>query len=61
MYFTEIFGRRNNDERYFEDVDLEYITQLFHQYNFKLIKTTSNEDSLNRDTLTWITVIFQHD
>jgi len=54
-------GSRSKDQRYFEDVDLEYITQLFNQHNFTLIKITSTQDSLNRDTLTWITIIFKHD
>ena len=54
-------GNRSEDQRYFEDVDLEYIIQLFTQHNFTLIKTTSTHDSLNRDTLTWITIIFKHD
>jgi len=54
-------GNRSNDQRYFEDVDLEYIIQLFTQHNFTLIKTTSTKDSLNRDSLTWITIVFKHD
>jgi cyclopropane fatty-acyl-phospholipid synthase-like methyltransferase len=54
-------GKRINDERYFEDVDLEYITHLFKQYNFTLIHHTSNSDSLNRETLKWVTVVFKHD
>ncbi len=54
-------GNRSEDQRYFEDVDLEYIIQLFAQYNFTLIKTVSTQDSLNRDALTWITIIFRHD
>jgi cyclopropane fatty-acyl-phospholipid synthase-like methyltransferase len=54
-------GKRSKDQRYFEDVDLDYIIQLFSQHNFTLIKTTSTQDSLNRDTLTWITIIFKHD
>jgi len=48
-------------ERYFEDIDVAYITQLFNQYNFTLVKRTSTQDSLNRDTLTWITIVFTHD
>ncbi|MEN4053630.1 class I SAM-dependent methyltransferase [Sulfurimonas sp. NWX79] len=54
-------GKRTKDERYFEDVDLEYIIKLFQQYNFSLITTISNNDSLDRETLTWITVVFKHD
>ena len=54
-------GDRTSDERYFEDVDLDYITQLFHNRGFYLVETFKNADSLNRDTLTWVTVVFKHD
>ena len=54
-------GNRIEDQRYFEDVDLKYMIQLFGQHNFTLIKTTSTKDSLNRDALTWITIIFKND
>jgi len=54
-------GKRMKDERYFEDVDLQYITQLFKQHHFTLIHHISNSDSLNRKTLKWITVVFKHD
>ena len=54
-------GSRVGDERYFEDVDLEYMTQLFKDKGFSLIETVTTGDSLDRDTLTWITVIYQHD
>jgi 2-polyprenyl-3-methyl-5-hydroxy-6-metoxy-1,4-benzoquinol methylase len=54
-------GSRSEDQRYFEDVDLEYIIQLFTQHNFTLIRKTFTKDSLNRDALTWITIVFRHD
>lgn len=54
-------GYRAKDERYFENVDLGYITQLFQNKKFTLIKTIKNEDSLKRDNLTWITVVYKHD
>jgi len=54
-------GSRADDERYFEDVDLEFIIQIFQQYNFILVETITTNDSLNRDTLTWSTVILKHD
>ena len=54
-------GSRADNERYFEDVDLDYITKLFEDRNFILVKMIKNKDSLNRDSLTWITVIYQHD
>ena len=54
-------GSRTSDGRYFESVDLKYITQLFKNYNFTLIETITNEDSLNRDNLIWVTVVYKHD
>jgi len=54
-------GNRNNDKRYFEDVNLEYITKLFFNKGFFLVDTIKNNDSLDRETLTWITVIYQND
>ena len=53
-------GSRVNDERYFKDVDLEYIIQLFSAKGFILVETITSIDSLDRDSLTWITVIFKH-
>lgn len=54
-------GNRTDDERYFEDVDLEHITKLFEERGFHLVETTTNGDGLNRDTLRWITVVFKND
>ena len=54
-------GSRADDERYFEDVDLKYIIQLFNNEGFRLVDTVTNGDSLDRDSLTWITVVFKND
>jgi len=54
-------GKRTHDERYFEDIDLIYMTKLFKQYNFHLLTSITNSDSLNREALTWVTVVFKHD
>ena len=54
-------GTRSPDERYFEDVDLKYLTHLFQKHNFSLVESTENTDSLNRDNLTWITIVFKYD
>ena len=35
-------------------MDLAYITRLFRNQGFSLVDTVTNDDSLNRDTLTWI-------
>lgn len=54
-------GSRAANERYFEDVDLDYIVELFKSEGFSLFETTKSADSLNRDELTWITVVFKND
>lgn len=52
-------GSRADDERCFENVDLDYITQLFSKKKFTLVKTVKSEDSLNRYSLNWTTVVFK--
>ncbi|QSZ43123.1 methyltransferase domain-containing protein [Sulfurimonas aquatica] len=54
-------GSRANDERYFEEVDLDYITELFNVKGFTLVEMLTNNDSLDRDSLTWVTVVFKND
>ena len=54
-------GSRVNDERYFEDVDTDYLIELFKNRGFFLVETIINGDSLNRDSLSWKTVVFKHD
>ncbi len=54
-------GDRVNDERYFAQVDLKYITELFKKQGFFLVKTVTTGDSLNRDSLTWVTVVYKKD
>jgi len=56
-----IGSREQKDERYFETVDLEYLTELFSNGGFKVVDTIKNQDSLQRDSLTWITVVFKRD
>ena len=54
-------SREQKDERYFETVDLEYLTELFSNGGFKVIDTIKNQDSLKRDSLSWTTVVFKRD
>ena len=53
--------RYDEDERYFESVDLENLIELFSVKDFELIKTIKNEDSLKRNSLSWVTLVFKHD
>ena len=55
------YSEGNRAKRYFEDVDLEYIMKLFESEGFSLVETTKNCDSLDRDSLTWVTVVFNND
>ena len=54
-------SRSATDERYFEEVDIDYLDTLLQQYNFHLIEQITTEDSLKRDTLSWITLVYRHD
>jgi len=54
-------SRAEQDGRYFEDIDLDYLCELFASSGFALIDTVKNEDGLSRGSLTWITVVFKHD
>jgi len=53
--------RAEEDERYFEEVDLNHLSELFSSNGYILIDTVKSGDTLNRDSLTWITVVFKHD
>lgn len=53
-------GNRTDEERYFEDVDLKYLTKLFESKGFFLIETVNDNDSLDRASLTWATVVFKN-
>ena len=54
-------SRSAADERYFEEVDTEYLDRLLQQYGLHLIERITTEDSLKRDTLSWITLVYRHD
>ncbi|MBT5934392.1 bifunctional 2-polyprenyl-6-hydroxyphenol methylase/3-demethylubiquinol 3-O-methyltransferase UbiG [Sulfurimonas sp.] len=54
-------GSRVDDERCFEEVDLKYMNKLFKDNGFTLVETIVNGDSLNRNSLSWVTVVFKHD
>lgn len=53
-------GSRTHDERYFEEVDLSYLTELFKAKGYHLVERVKHKDSLDRDSLTWITVVFKN-
>ena len=47
-----------DDERYFEDVDLDYLNDTFHNEGFELSESISQKDSLKRSELVWTTVVY---
>ena len=51
-------GSRVGDERYLVEVDLKYLVELFKERNFALVDTIKHDDSLDRDSLIWVTVTF---
>lgn len=54
-------SRSAADERYFEEVDIEYLDRLLQQHGLHLIEKITTEDSLKRNTLSWITLVYRHD
>ena len=54
-------GNRIDDGRYFVEVNLKYLVELFNKNDFSLVETIKNGDSLDRDSLTWVTVVFKND
>ena len=54
-------SRSDPDERYFEEVDIAYLDKLLTQYGFHLIEKSITKDSLKRDSLSWITLVYKHD
>lgn len=54
-------SRKGETQRYFEEVDAEYLNALFLEKDFRLIDSVSNKDSLDRDELEWTTVVYKND
>ena len=52
-------NRGVDDGRVFNEVDIELLTTLFNKEGFSLIQRVSNDDSLSRTSLEWITVVYQ--
>lgn len=53
-------NRGSKDGRYFAEVDQAYLDTLFEQRGYKAIETVASDDSLQRNSLQWITVVYRH-
>lgn len=51
---------RDNDPRFFENINQEQLALLFETFGFNLLESSSNSDGLGRDELVWITQVFQY-
>lgn len=51
---------RENDPRFFEDINPEQLALLFETFGFSLLESSQNSDGLGRDDITWITQVFQY-
>lgn len=51
---------RDDDSRYFEDINPEQLSILFETFGFALLESSSNTDALGRDNIVWITQVFQY-
>jgi len=47
------------DDRYFEDVDLDYLNAVFKSEDFEVKDTIHQQDSLKRNELKWVTVVYK--
>lgn len=54
-------SRNDTDERYFEEVDIEYLNKIFSRYDFYLTEQITTADSLQRGNLSWITLVYKND
>jgi len=51
---------RENDPRFFEDINPEQLALLFETFGFTLLESSHNVDGLARDDITWITQVFEY-
>ena len=51
--------RRDSDGRLFEELHPEYLILLCARLGLELVSSFNNEDSLNRENHSWITLLFQ--
>lgn len=51
---------RENDPRFFEDINPEQLALLFETFGFTLLESSQNADGLARDDITWITQVFEY-
>lgn len=50
---------RENDPRFFEDLEPEKVALLFESFGFKLIESIINKDGLDRESILWVTQVFK--
>jgi 2-polyprenyl-3-methyl-5-hydroxy-6-metoxy-1,4-benzoquinol methylase len=51
---------RENDPRFFENINPEQLALLFETFGFTLVESSSNGDGLSRDDITWITQVYEY-
>jgi hypothetical protein len=54
-------SRSTSDEPYFEELGIEYLDKLFAQYDFHFTEQITTQDSLKRDSLSCITLVYTDD
>jgi 2-polyprenyl-3-methyl-5-hydroxy-6-metoxy-1,4-benzoquinol methylase len=60
LFSYSIGERKVNDEREFYEINTKLLFSLFEKYNLNLIDKSVNSDSLNRDELTWETLVLKY-
>ena len=51
---------RDDDPRYFEDINPEKLSLLFETFGFNLLESSTSEDGLDRDDIVWVTQVYQY-
>lgn len=51
---------RDDDPRYFEDINPDQLAILFETFGFNLLESNSNADGMGRDHIVWVTQVFQY-
>ncbi len=51
-------GKRKNDERFFENLSIEFMRESFEKFEFREVKLINNSDALSRE-IEWVSQVFK--
>lgn len=56
-----ITPRKEESDRYFENINTSLLQALFEKYGFKQISKNTNKDGLGEREITWVTEVYSYD